>query len=320
MNATPQNTPTVIVLPPVRGRLADSSLRKWLARGSLTRLERPVYWMSVVLDALGLNAPPDGHAALRIWGQTGDRPTVWIAGADPVYLEPRLDHLCLHALRSTQLTPEDLRTLFNHLQQVLGRGGDTGFARVGGCGYLRAEAAMASATLPAYAIDLDIPNEHLPTGDGAGEFRSLLSEVEMSLHDHAVNLERQSHGLPPINSLWIWGGGFAPEVEALVLPPLFGHDPQLKGYWYSHDAQVQPWPGNVEACVDASEGGFVAVSGEGDEDDKFLEHTLGELRRALGAGRFDRLVLLFRDGIRADLKRRDAVRFWRRDNPLLDAP
>ena len=84
-------------------RVADKGLRRWLSRALVKRFENPRQLLESVLEVLKLPYPDNGIAALRMWGQTGDRPTVWVAAADPVYLEPRLDHLCLHALDDEQL-------------------------------------------------------------------------------------------------------------------------------------------------------------------------------------------------------------------------
>lgn len=40
-------------------------------------------------------------------------------------------------------------------------------------------------------------------------WRKLLNEIQMVWHDHPVNAARAEHGLPPINSLWLYGGGQA---------------------------------------------------------------------------------------------------------------
>ena len=102
----------VVVLPPVSaGRLEHPSLRTWLAQSDLTREAGRGEMLARVTRELGLPYPEAGLGALRMWGQTGDRPTSWIAGADPVYLEARLDHLCLHALRRTGVSAAEFRSL-----------------------------------------------------------------------------------------------------------------------------------------------------------------------------------------------------------------
>jgi hypothetical protein len=250
-----------------------------------------------------------------MWGQTGERPAVWIAAADAIYLEPHLDHLRLHALGHGAVPASDLRPLFDHLQQTLADNANYGFARVGSCGYLRAANPIATAAMPSYVINGQLPNEFMPSGDGADGYRRLTSEVEMALHDHEVNLRRQSTGLQPVNGLWFWGGGCAPQQHTEPHPPLFASDPLLKGYWLSKTGVVADWPGNIEACLEASVAGFVAVTPALD-DPELLEYCLHALRQALRSGRLSRLTLLFRDGVRAVVERRHEWRLWRRASEL----
>lgn len=319
MNTSYDKTAAVVVLPPIRGgRLEDKSVRAWLAQSDLSVEAEPRELLALILEELGLPYPEQGLAALRMWGQTGDRPTVWIAAADPVYLEPRLDHLCLHALQRTGMAPSDLRLLFDHLQSTLADDKRFGFARLGNCGYLRAADAVSTAAVPAYVVDQREPGEFLPTGEHTVSHRNILSEIEMALHEHEVNERRLAEGKQPVNSLWLWGGGMAPEKIIRPQPPLFTDDPLLLGYWESATAVADLWPGNFKACADASVHGFVAVTPEFDNHPERLREYLCELRGLLQSKRVSRLILLFRDGLRADVRRSQTLKFWRRDNELLD--
>ena len=142
----------------------------------------------------------------------------------------------------------------------------------------------------------------------------------MTLHGQPVNAERLARGQPPVNSLWIWGGGEAPEPRNARVPPLFGGEPLLRGYWASVGGSVRDWPGDIGACLDATPGGFVAavppVNGEG----AAYHGELVALRDALRSGRLDRVILISADGIRATLRGADRLRFWRRAAALLEAP
>jgi hypothetical protein len=319
VNASYDKNTALVVLPPVRGgRLQDPSLRTWLAQSELTLDTEPRELLLQLTEELGLPYPDSGLAALRMWGQTGDRPTVWIAAADPVYLEPRLDHLCLHALRKPGIQASDLRPLFDHLQKTLAGDKRFGFARLGSNGYLRAEQAISTASVPAYCVDQRDPGEFLPTGEHTVSHRNILSEIEMSLHEHEVNERRIAEGQQPVNSLWLWGGGMAPEKVTRPQPPLFADEPLLAGFWESATAVCDAWPGSFAACADASLHGFVAVTPETDLRQETLEAYLAELRQLLRSDRFGRLVLLFRDGLRAEVRRSQTLKFWRRDNELLN--
>jgi hypothetical protein len=314
----------VVVLPAVSdGRLPDQSLRRWLAKSLPQRMPESTELLATILDVLNMPCPDSGLAALRMWGQTGERPSAWIAAADLVYLEPRLDHLCLHAQARVDVPTSDLRSLFDHLQRSLEDGSDFGFARIGSCGYVRANDPMATASLPAYVVDQQKPDEFMPSGDDAASYRNLISEIEMALHDHEVNLQRQAKGQSPINSLWLWGGGVAPQQQTRPHPPLFSDDPLLKGYWYSNTGVVEPWAerngaDGISRCLEASVSGFVAVVPESPNDVENLQGCLSELRAALRAGALSRLTLIFRDGVKVDVLDKDKYCFWRGNAPLLD--
>ena len=319
MDASYDNTAALVVLPPASGgRLQDQSIRSWLAKSELQREPRRQELLARIVSVLGLPYPDEGIAALRMWGQTGDRPTVWIAAADPVYLEPRLDRLCLHDLGEASVPPSELRALFDHLQATLAGEDGAGFVQLGARGYLSSSVPIATARVPAYVVDQGAPSQFLPGGEGTGQFRNLLSEIEMSLHDHAVNQRRVEAGQRPVNSLWIWGGGLAPQRSPRPQPRLFANEPELLGYWDSANAVAELWPGDIEDCIDASDSGFVAVAPHSQDDPDYLSDCLSKLQAALHAKSFSRLTILFRDGLRADIDRSQRLKFWRRDSKLLD--
>lgn len=309
----------IVVLPAVSGaRLHNPSLKTWLAQSDLSRETTPTETLARVLSELGLPYPDSGLGALRLWGQTGDRPTKWIAAADPVYLEPRLDHLCMHALRRGEIEAADLGSLVDHLQATLADDNQFGFMRLGSLGYLSATTPIATAAVSASVVDQQKPDDYLPSGNDTGSHRNLLSEIEMALHEHAVNIEREARGEWPVNSMWLWGGGTAPEKIARPQPPLFCDDALMTGYWYAATGAAEPWSGDIESCLEASVAGFVAEIPELDADPLVLERCLLELRDALRSGRLSELILLFRDGVRAKVRRAQMVRIWRRSSSLLD--
>jgi len=320
MNLSYDKNAAVVVLPPVRnGRLQDHRLKAWLVQSDLTLATGPKELLARINQEIGLPCPEQGLAALRMWGQTGDRPANWIAAADPVYLEPRLDRLYLHELRRTAVDSNQMRTLIDHLQARLAGGTGYGFMRLASYAYLSSTTPIATAAVPAYVVDQQKPDDFLPSGDDTATHRNLLSEIEMALHEHEVNIEREANGQLPINSLWLWGGGTAPEKITRAQPPLFSDDPLLTGYWYSATGVAVPWPGDIAACIDQSVAGFVAETPEFDDSPELLERCLLQLREALFSGRLSGLTLLFRDGLRAHVRRSHALRVWRRSSRLLEA-
>ncbi|MFH2134900.1 MAG: hypothetical protein ABII81_06940 [Pseudomonadota bacterium] len=57
--------------------------------------------------------------------------------------------------------------------------------------------------------------ELMPQGRDAVRWRALGNEMQMLLHGHALNQKRLAAGLPPITSLWLWGGGRPGEVSTM---------------------------------------------------------------------------------------------------------
>lgn len=296
------------------GRISDPRQRRWLAKGRLA-FDAPFREQFLqVLAALGQPAPTNGLGALRLWGQTGRRPDTRIAAADPVYLEAMLNHVRLHALAADQLPQLQLARVFGGLQREFGDDAELAFAHVGSCGYLRGAGTVASAAVSAQFLHLAEPTDFLPAGDAAGSHDQLIGELQMYLHAHPVNEERRRTGLLPINSLWIWGGGEPPAPERRELPALFADDPLYTGYWLSSGGQAAPWPASLEICLQSSPAGFVGVCPAivGATACTELRDLLESLRRMLSRGELHRVTLMFRDGLTAELQRRDALKFWRR--------
>lgn len=308
----------VVFLPAAGGgRIGDARLRRWLARSDIRSIELTTQILERILDELAVAMPGSGLAALRMWGQTGERPNTWVAAADPIYLEPQLDRLRLHALQARDLPTSELRRLVDHLQQRLGD--EYGFELRGNYCYLVSDTPLATAALPPACLDQCVPTEFLPGGDERASHRRLLSEIEMALHDHEVNVQRQASGRPVINSLWIWGGGLAPQKDTHALPLLFADDPLLRGFWHSQSSQSEPWPGDVASCIEISDGPFVAMPPDPDCEGSGLEDSLEEMYSAVQSNHLTELVLLFDDGLRAEVRKSQRFRFWRRDHGLLDA-
>ena len=304
----------VVVLPPgARGRIAEPAVRRWLVRGRLRCAPPSQEHLLRVLAAISQPIPDQGLAALRLWGQTGNRPGAWIAAADPVYLEAMLDHLRLHALGAGELPLPHLRQVFEAIQQVIGEDQTRTFSRIGLCGYLRGAEAMATAAASPEIAALSEPIAFLPQGAMARSHDKLTGELQLHLHEQPINCERQLAGLRPINSLWIWGGGRAPQPARRQLPLLVSDDPLFTGYWHSCEGASVPWPGDIDACIESGLGGSVVVcpSSQSLSDEHWLCGALDRLRRALSRGKLRRLTLIFRDGLHAELRRHYALRLWR---------
>ena len=285
--------------------------RRWLGRARFSRYSSPAHLLPRILEVLSLPPPDGGLAALRFREQCGALPEGWLAAADPVYLETRLNHLRLRAFPRDELPDSDVQAVFELLQARLGEPVWT-FSSTGATGYLHPGTPIATAPVPPAVADGASPDLFLPQGPAAAGHDRWASEVQMCLHDAPVNARRAGAGALPVNALWLWGGGNAPEPRKRDLPMLFAADEVLRGYWRNAMAPLDDWPGSLEACAHAAGGGFVAAIPARAE----LPARIAELRGLLARGRLRRVTLLFRDGLAATLRRRDRLRFWRRPADL----
>lgn len=291
--------------------LADaqgSGMRRWLRHAHVHADAARREWLPRILERLEVPLPDGGLAALRYWNQTGERPEQWLAAADPVYLEAGMNRLHLHALPAALSPAADVRAAFDCLAAQLDAAGTGGrFVAVEGTGYLVAETPLPTAELSPALAQGAAPERWLPAPGTAPAFARLLAEVQMCLHDADVNHRRAAAGAPPLNALWLWGGGRAPARSRRELPLLVGDDPVVRGYWKSAAARAVAWPGSLAAARVPAGSDFVALPPAGDP-----AGVLAELAEMLRGGALRRLTLLFADGVSAELRRGDRLRFWRR--------
>jgi hypothetical protein len=95
-------------------------------------------------------------------------------------------------------------------------GGDDLHLHDTGSGWLLVAAFAEGARDPSPELLIGQPLARAAAqGDAERALRRLGAEAEMWLAAHALNREREARQLPPLNSLWLWGGG-----RAVELPPL----------------------------------------------------------------------------------------------------
>ena len=301
------------------GRIKRQAHRRWLSKGRLGYAAPREEVLLRVLSVIGQPAPQQGLAALRFWGQTGERAVAWMAAADPVHLEATMNDLRLHALRAQEMPATDLRALFEHLRYTLGSENGVEFASIGSYGYLSGDHHISTSAVSTDIVDRCNADEFMPASEETAKFHRLLGELQMALHEHEVNKNRDAAGARAVNSLWFWGGGTAPEKEVRPILPLFTNDPLFKGYWESCTGIVDKWNGDFDRCLDIAKNGFVAVPPDVHDDSRpeVQADWLDKLRLLLKKGSLNKLTLVFRDGLIVETGKYDSFRFWRTMSPLL---
>ncbi|MEQ8206906.1 MAG: hypothetical protein RIA65_12070, partial [Woeseia sp.] len=289
----------IVALPcSVSFAMNEAGCGRWLARSMASRQPVDCSALQRVLAELSLPAPETGLAGLRYWGQTGAPPSGWLAGADPVWLQAGLDKLYLHAPAADDLDAETLSELMADLQEAMFADDQSDFEALGNFGYLHSPQEFATSSLPADAISGTRPDPYLPSGASATRYLQLCGEIQLALHDHRSNLQREQRGQPPVNSLWLWGGGTVDGHVPRTLPALFANEPLMRGYWWYSQASVSDWPGSLSQCATVSEGRFVAVVPPpvADVSVDAVATALRELQALQANGRLPDIALLFMDG------------------------
>lgn len=323
MSKTPHSLSIVVPgLNPVRGGDEEGAalaprLARLAGRGSVAarRVDAGQDALhAAILDALQLHdaAGKFPSAAVIRTGLTGEPASGFWLRAQPIHFAAGLDRLTTVPLRgAARMSAAERKTLSpllaDHLQS-------TGFQlHEGAAGewLLRSEASLQVQTVtPEYAAANPLA-EILPRGPDAGALRRLMTEMQMLLHDHPVNRQREARGLPVLNAIWIHGEGMLSDLTMGSLPAACGDDVYLRGIYRLHDQPVQQPPVDAQALLAQVTGPTVAVIDAPDLD-TLEARWLAPLSRALLGGAIAKLTVQF-DAWRVDAQRAAMFRIWRRD-------
>lgn len=148
----------------------------------------------------------------------------WLS-ADPAWVQPDLSGARLMACGQMQVSMGEAQQLADTLQPVFSEAGMSLEIASPDRWQLRVspQTVLPDFAAPEQALGADL-YEHLPEGPDARRWRVLLNEVQVLLHQHSVNAERRLRGLPPINSLWFWGGGRLPSRVTTRIDSVVGDD------------------------------------------------------------------------------------------------
>jgi hypothetical protein len=250
----------------------------------------------------GARVPAVASAALASSARRA--PGSWVCLATPVHLLAGMTSIGMAADGLLEIEPVEAAALVADFNQVFAGGGvnlERGRDALLLCRFDAPLRVTTSAPEEAAGHDLWA---YLPQGDDAPRLRSLTSEIEMWLFDHAVNRRRRETQRPEINALWLWGGGAADAEVPALSGWTAGEDPLFGSF-----APVSCYPG-------ASTSGVVAVpdwpgsAAWQDVEERWLAPALADLR----AGRLESIELSVRRRCMR-FNARAMWRFWRRARP-----
>ena len=161
-------------------------------------VRRQADWPSAPIALFGAGMPPGED--------------FWLS-ADPVHLQAHRDQLILFAPESLSITDAEAVSLCAALNRHFATDGLTFLAPQPHRWYLKTARPphIRTSGLPR-AVGQDV-DRMLPEGEDRLAWHRIFNEVQMLLHGHPVNEEREQRGVRPINSLWFSGGGTLPSAR-----------------------------------------------------------------------------------------------------------
>lgn len=252
-------------------------------------------------------------AALARQQDAGDAAGAAWLRADPVHIRPDINGARLLAYGDALgLQPEDSEALLPALRPLFGDAGFALDAPTPSRWYLRLPPGtrLPDFADPSQALGEDV-FEHLADGPDGRRWRALLSEAQVSLHNHPRNARRAQAGRAPINSLWFWGGGTLPEAVTSVHTVLYSDDEAAVALGSAACAaeRLPPKWRDVE--------GDTVFDLDAERDlARFQNDWLLPAMRSLARGALNTLDLDLADGRAFRLARGQRWRFWRKPRQL----
>lgn len=181
-------------------------------------------YMAGLAERFAVPSPLPAGALTREWiaGDAGaDR---WLC-ADPAWVQPDLNGARLLACGQMQLSMQEAQALAEPLMPLFDEAGMTLKVSAPDHWHVRlpADASVPDFAAPEQALGEDL-YYHLPQGAEGRPWRILLNEVQVILHQHPLNAARRERGQPPVNHLWLWGGGVLPDTVPTSLAGVIGDD------------------------------------------------------------------------------------------------
>ena len=207
------------------GKLTVPGLQWLLARAKATRQPRRPF-ENVLADQFGLSNAPFGALRLLGEGYAAAHSGHWLC-ADPVHLRFHHERIVLADAGAFELEIDEAQSITDALNTTFADIGEFHVSHDARRWYLKLNVAVDHPVEPISAIagrrvDGELKGSALP-------LTRWLNEVQMFLHGHPVNEQRQAEGKPAINSLWLWGGGEMPAVEKPASSAIFSDNPLAGG-------------------------------------------------------------------------------------------
>ncbi|MGB6009575.1 hypothetical protein [Castellaniella sp.] len=226
------------------------TLARWLSRGRAVPTPSPAAetWCTPLehwcLQARGFVAAQAEHISAGLGplrADTADDDPVWLA--EVIHMAPSRDGAALLPAATLDITEEQSAALLNTAREYLDDSGlQLEFMSPGTWRVRWPEAIRLSCASPALVATSAV-NDWWPQDPAARPWRRLINTLQMAWFEHPVNQARQENGLPPLNSLWLYGGA-RPSQLTRAAPADLRIDASLQ-----NAAVTQNWGDWIEALA-----------------------------------------------------------------------
>ncbi len=295
-------------------------LARWLRRATVLshistgpQPARDAWLAEHLCNAPGRPAPLAPYAWRELGGEAPGSATLWFA--DPVHVVIGRDSLVVQPLPAAP-TDAEADALIAAASECLGDS-DAAVVRRGVQWFLRTADPWSLRPVPLDAM-AGAPFA-LPAADDPADARRwarLHNAIQMAWHQHSVNSEREARGAPPINALWLHGGGRWAALPALRWARVFSDDPGVRGAARAGGAEAanlaETWMD--KSLLDLPHAQPAAGIGEGPAWLSAMATLDRELTRVPTVPAIE-LVLTSHDHLRSwQVQSSDRLRFWRRND------
>lgn len=298
---------------------AESALARLLSKAKVRQLDLPLE--ALVCAQHGLAARPDYPIAAIAANADGLAVgnDYWLR-ADPVHLLLQRDSFSLSEPAPLQVEREHAESIIASLNQHFRQDGMTFCIGNSGAWYLRLQQAPEiQTTLPSVVLDRNI-YQFMPQGAAASVWLSYLNEIQMLLHEHPVNIERESRHQAPVNSVWFSGGGVMPQPSpyASDIDLFVANSPLYHGLAKWSGLAIEPVEQSLAKVLQPENTRLHArmvLPGQHLSDD----NNFATLWDALKAGKIEYMTLnlgCYEKTLVATIRPIDCNKFWRKRKPI----
>ncbi len=269
-------------------------------------------------------------AALTLAADGGSPGNEYWLRADPVHLRVDSNQLLLADSRAFGITRDEANQLTQALNSHFSNAGLVFQAMHPERWYLCLQKTPQLLTRALADVAGNNIDEFLPVGADSIYWHGVCNEIQMVLHNHAVNEAREALGNPPVNSVWLWGGGRRPKIAGKLFVHVWTDDCLAKGLALTSGTGLSSLPQNAQAWLAQSPvpGVHLVVldsllgAAQYRDMDRWLENIekletrwFAPLLIALRNGELEEIIISSNSWSFA-ISRGDLWKLWRRSQPM----